>query len=198
MLVEKSRYPSEIHSIHHKNWLSVSDVKASFSIGHNRSNIFLTYHVEEPHVRAVQTEFNSPVWEDSCVEFFFSPEEDYYYNFEINAIGTVLCAYGINRHRREHLSESVLGKITTEPSLGRKPIEGIWGRVRWSLRITIPLETFVCSRIQSLSGLEARGNFYKCGDKLDRPHYLSWNPVPSPHPDFHLPEHFGPLTFQQV
>ena len=37
------------------------------------------------------------------------------------------------------------------------------------------------------------GNFYKCGDATEMPHYLSWNPIQTERPDFHRPEFFGEL-----
>ena len=37
--------------------------------------------------------------------------------------------------------------------------------------------------------------FYKCGDKLQTPHFLSWNPIDLPKPDFHCPAFFGLLQF---
>jgi hypothetical protein len=198
MLVERSKSPAEIHSIGHRNWVDVEDIKASFTIGHDGSNIYLHYQVDEPQVRAVNTAFNSPVWEDSCVEFFFSPGADkgYYYNFEFNAIGTILCGYGKHRDQREHLPEQILSKVVTVPSLGKHPIAGIWGETHWELQVKIPLEVLVFNKIEHLSGLSAKGNFYKCGDKLEQAHYLSWKPVQTSHPDFHLPVHFGPLSFE--
>jgi len=197
MVVEKSKTPSQSHAIGHPNWVGVEGIKVSFAIGHDGSNIYLNYHVEEPQVRAVNTEFNSPVWEDSCVEFFFSPTgKEYYYNFEFNAIGTVLCGYGKDRHKREHLPDSVLTQVETVPSLGKEPIGRIWGKTPWDLRVKIPKEVLVFSKIENLAGLKAKGNFYKCGDKLEKPHYLSWEPVRTQNPNFHLPEHFGQLSFQ--
>lgn len=196
MRIEKSRNPPINHSVGHQNWIPAEGIKVSFSIGHDGSNIYLFYQVEEPQVRAVNTDFNSPVWEDSCVEFFFSPNNEYYYNFEINAIGTVLCAYGKDRNKRQHLPHSILSKIVTEASLGSDPIKDMRGNIPWTLKVRIPAEILIYSGIKDLSGLEARGNFYKCGDKLDHPHYLSWKPVRNPQPDFHLPAHFGTLIFQ--
>lgn len=195
MVIQNTASPSEIHFIDHENWVPAEGIEAFFSIGHHEAHIYLSYQVEEPQVRAVNTAFNSPVWEDSCVEFFFSPEGEYYYNFEFNAIGTVLCAYGKERHERQHLPDPVLSKVVTEASLGKDPIAEIRGHTSWSLKVRIPLEVLIYNDIKELSGLEARGNFYKCGDKLDHPHYLSWNPVRTPKPDFHLPEHFGKLSF---
>ncbi|MGH2565575.1 MAG: carbohydrate-binding family 9-like protein, partial [Ginsengibacter sp.] len=38
-------------------------------------------------------------------------------------------------------------------------------------------------------------NFYKCGDKLPKPHFLTWNTVETEDPDFHAPEYFGSMEF---
>jgi hypothetical protein len=198
MIVSKNGIPSETHSIGHQNWVNAEGIKATFTIGHDSSNIYLSYTVVEPQVRAVNTAYNSPVWEDSCVEFFFSPARDkaYYYNFEFNAIGALLVGYGKDRHQREHLPESVLGQVETAASLGKKPIAGIWGETQWDLQVKIPVEVLVFHKMKDLSGLKAKGNFYKCGDKLEHPHYLSWKPVGSAQPNFHLPEYFGELSFR--
>jgi len=36
-------------------------------------------------------------------------------------------------------------------------------------------------------------NFYKCGDGLSKPHYLSWKPIVAEKPDFHRPEFFSTI-----
>ena len=41
-----------------------------------------------------------------------------------------------------------------------------------------------------------RGNFYKCGNQLPKPHFLSWNPIPTDNVQFHCPEFFGELDFE--
>jgi len=167
-----------------------------FSIRHDGTSIHLFYRVEEPQVRAVNTGLNSPVWEDSCVEFFLSVDGDKnYYNFEINAIGTVLGGYGPDRHERTRLSETLLSQINTSPSLGRDPIEDLNKRTIWTIKVVIPLEVLQFTKLASLSGTNGHANFYKCGDKLKQPHFLSWKPVLTPTPDFHTPRYFGPLSF---
>lgn len=201
MIVEKITGTNQIpakaeHSISNQNWVEAPDVHARFSIRHDGNSIYLYYQVDEPQVRAVNTKFNSPVWEDSCVEFFLSfGDDDGYYNFEINAIGTVLGAYGIDRHKRFHLADSLLTQIVTSPSLERKPIENLERRTFWSMQLIIPVRVFHFSRIKKLSGVDAHANFYKCGDKLKQPHYLSWKPVLTSTPDFHTPRYFGQLSF---
>ena len=41
-----------------------------------------------------------------------------------------------------------------------------------------------------------KGNFYKCGDHLSVPHFLSFAPIGVPKPDFHRPEFFCTLEFE--
>ena len=201
MIVEKLSDSSSLpekpeHSISNQNWVEAEQVNAGFSIRHKGSSIYLFYQVEEDQVRAVNTAFGSPVWEDSCVEFFISFEgDDNYYNFEINAIGTVLGAYGKNRHDRYKISDSLLAKIETTPSLGRDPFESLDERTIWKMQLMLPLEVFHFSDIKNLSGLDAHANFYKCGDRLKQPHFLSWKPVLTDKPDFHTPHYFGQLSF---
>ncbi|MEN8202141.1 MAG: carbohydrate-binding family 9-like protein [Bacteroidota bacterium] len=185
------------HSISHQNWVEAAQVSAAFSISHDGSSIYLIYHVTEDQVRAVNTEYNSAVWDDSCVEFFLSLETDgeNYYNFEFNAIGTVLGAYGKNRNQREWLSESLLSQVQTAPSLGRQVIESLEETTSWTLQVRIPVQVLNFSGVKDLSGMDGHANFYKCGDKLKQPHFLSWKPVILPSPDFHQPRFFGQLSF---
>jgi hypothetical protein len=120
---------------------------------------------------------------------------DRYYNFEFNAIGTILAAYGKDRHERTPLPGDLLDRIVTLPSLGRKPLGIIEGPVRWELQVSIPREVLTYTPLSDLSGTDGYANFYKCGDKLDHPHYLSWNPVLTETPDFHTPRYFRHLSF---
>ena len=198
MIVTKiSGSASEPNQIEHQNWVPADHVAASFEIQHDGSTIFLRYNVMEEQVRAVNTAFNSPVWEDSCVEFFLSPEGDSnYYNFEFNAIGTVLGAYGRDRNNRRWLPVDVLEKIVTKPSLGKNVIKNLEEETSWTLEVRIPVSVLCHSNISDLSGLKANGNFYKCGDGLKRPHFLSWQPVLTEKPDFHTPRFFGDLVFE--
>lgn len=184
----------ELPKIAHPNWVPAEGVNVSFDIKHRGTSILLKYMVLEPQVRAVNTGFNSAVWEDSCVEFFLCLEgDDSYYNFEFNAIGTILGAYGPNRNQREAIPEEKLGLIQALPSLGRKVINNMEGDISWELDIVLPVKALCYHKLSDIAGNHARANFYKCGDKLKKPHFLSWNPVLFPTPDFHRPEYFGSL-----
>jgi hypothetical protein len=63
--------------------------------------------------------------------------------------------------------------------------------------LSIPYSTFFLHDIKTLEGQTIRANFYKCGDKLQSPHYLSWNPISLPKPNFHCPDFFGILHFEK-
>ena len=180
------------------NWNPASDTLVSFEIRHDGTAIYLAYKVSENAVRAVNTGYNNAVWEDSCVEFFLAipGEHNNYYNFEFNAIGALLGAYGPDRHQREWIDPDILSDIEVSPSLGLKPFDVIAEPTTWTLNAKIPVAVLLHSGISNLSGLNATANFYKCGDKLPEPHFLSWKRVDHPVPDFHQPAHFGGLSFQ--
>jgi len=81
-------------------------------------------------------------------------------------------------------------------SPGSNPIGEMRGRFSWTITIAIPLNVFFHHKIKELKGRTFTANFYKCGDKLSVPHYLTWNPVGTSKPDFHRPDYFGRLEFK--
>ena len=64
------------------------------------------------------------------------------------------------------------------------------------MALIIPAEAFFRTAIIGFDGMRMKGNFYKCGDHLQKPHFLSWNPIHVDRPDFHRPEFFGELVFE--
>lgn len=166
--------------------------QAAFAIIHTGDHIFLQYDVSEKSVRAVQTAINSSVWEDSCAEFFIAFTDKGYYNFEFNCTGTPLLGFGKDRTGRELLPENVVGKIRTYAVIKSETN----CNVNWRLTVAIPAEVFLYDSPLLLSKQTGRANFYKCGDLLPDPHFLSWNNIQHPDPNFHLPEYFGTLNFE--
>ena len=167
-----------------------------FAIAYGKREIYIKYFVHEASVKAEMTEHNQRVYEDSCVEFFFMPADDgIYYNFEFNSIGTTLLSAGKGREERVFAERQTMDKIRTTGSLGKRPFKEEIKDTTWDLTIVIPFEALFLHSIISPSGLTGRANFYKCGDKLSIPHYLSWSPVQSDKPNFHLPSSFGIIRF---
>jgi hypothetical protein len=168
-----------------------------FRIAHDGKRIFLHYQVDEDSIRALYGEDNGQVWTDSCVEFFLRfPEDDYYYNLECNCIGTVLLGARKTRDESEQASGKITQTIERFSSLGRQPFALRKGNFSWDLALAIPIEVFFRNSIRDISGKKAYGNFYKCGDELLTPHFLSWNKIENPEPNFHLPEFFGEIRFE--
>lgn len=182
------------HLISTVNWADFSYCpEVKFRIAHNGNAVFLNFKVDENDIKAVADADNGKVWEDSCVEFFVSFDGEAYYNIECNCIGKILLGYGAPG-KRNHLSPEEIAKIDRWSSLGDKPVSGKTGK--WEVSYIIPKEVFAASNIKSFNGLKARANFYKCGDKLATPHYISWNPIDNIKPNFHLPKFFGELEFE--
>ncbi len=185
------------HNIDKINWPEFSYApEVDFSIAWNEKNIYLKYRVNEEVTGAVTLEDNGPVWKDSCVEFFVSPDRNnYYYNFEFNCLGVCLQGFGNSRHNREKASETELSGIIRKSSFPRKVLHESGIGNTWSLFIQIPASTLFRHPAFKFGKNSVTGNLYKCGDGLSRPHYLSWKPVQTPKPDFHRPEFFTLIEF---
>jgi hypothetical protein len=168
-----------------------------FRMAHNGKNILVHYQVEEESIRARYAEDNGMVWTDSCVEFFLRfPEDNHYYNLECNCIGTALLGARKSKNEAVHASLEALQTIERMATLGRNPFELRTGTFAWELTLVVPVAVFFQNPIRDISGMQARGNFYKCGDELLTPHFLSWNRIDHPTPNFHLPEFFGEILFE--
>ena len=168
----------------------------SFGIAHTGTQLMLRFDVHEKYTAAVTVEDNGPVWEDSCVEFFLSLDSSGYYNFEFNCIGAKLLAFRKERNLAEHASAQIMASIKTVPSMGFAPFASKEEDVRWTLDVIIPVGALFRHAISDFSGLKARANFYKCGDKLPEPHFLSHAPIEYPDPNFHLEQFFIPISFE--
>jgi hypothetical protein len=167
-----------------------------FNMAYGKKEIFLKFYVMEEYFKAEKTETNQMVSEDSCVEFFVSPADDHiYYNFEFNAIGTCLLGSGTGRSDNVTAQAKIVSGIRRLASAGDRFQEERAGPVEWTITLAIPFTTFFRHKVEYIKGMSFRANFYKCGDKLSVPHYLTWSPVKTPNPDYHRPEYFGTLKF---
>lgn len=170
--------------------------KVAFRIFHTGAWLMLRFEVEERCTAARVAEDNGRVWTDSCVEFFLAPGDDAgYYNFETTCIGRMLLGYRHTHADAVHASADIMRRILRTPTIGSEPFEERTGDNRWQMTLAIPPEALFRHTVTDWSGLEARMNLYKCGDELSQPHFLSWRPIASPKPNFHLPEFFSRVKF---
>ena len=172
--------------------------KVEFRLVYGDSALLLQFRVKEQAVRAVAAADNGEVWKDSCVEMFIRPAgDDLYYNFEFNCIGYCLLAVGPTREERELAKPEVLSQIRRKTSVEKRPFTERKEETDWELTAVIPFACFSKHPDFSPDGKTARANFYKCGDDLTVPHFLSWNPIKAVQPDFHRPECFGVVKFMR-
>ncbi len=192
--LDKQTERYQIKTLNWKGYDYKPDV--SFSIAYGEREIFLKYYIAEDYFKAEKTEANQMVCEDSCVEFFVSPENDgIYYNLEFNGIGTILLGTGTGRADSKRADPAIISQIRRKSTVGEKPVKEKKGKFEWSITIAIPVDVFFHHKIGDLKGKTFRANFYKCGDMLSVPHYVTWNPVGTENPDYHQPEYFGMLKF---
>lgn len=175
-----------------------------FRVLHDHAHLYLRFLVCDRYVRSTATTYQATVCKDSCVEFFVRPKRERgYFNFEVNAGGTLLLHYSENP---AYVTQSGCQKMVLVPeSWGRQV--AIWhsqpavvepeitGPVTWGLAYRVPvalLEAFV-GPLGELAGQTWRANFYKCADQTSHPHWAAWAPVPQL--NFHLPDNFGEIGF---
>lgn len=163
--------------------------------------LYVRFDVLDRHAKIAFSKLNSPVCQDSCVEFFVKPEKTAgYVNFEVNAKGTLLLSYITNPRRLpdgsiEHaeIDPRWAKQVVISSSIPRTSKKYIEGPLAWSVAYRIPLALLAAytGRCSAAPGSEWRANFYKCeGDE----HFGSWSPIGKPL-DFHCPDHFGKLLF---
>lgn len=167
-----------------------------FATAHTDTTLYIDFFVRCNYLRAVNYANNSNVHQDSCVEFFVQPHLDKqeYMNFEFNCIGTIHSARRIDRHNGTPRTDEELARVLRYPSVGTRPFQEVQGLITWSILVAIPLD-LMDIRYEG-KPVHMRGNFYKCADLTSAPHFLSWNPINTPEPDFHRPEFFGNITLE--
>lgn len=167
-----------------------------FRLAHDGENMYLQFQVREQEILAAIENDNERVCTDSCVEMFISFDNDHYYNAEFSCIGKALLGYRKTGEPAVRGTSAVMQSIKRLPTLGAGNRMHEQGDISWMLTLIIPLSAFWNEKIKSFSGLTAKANFYKCGDNLTVPHYLSWSEINTPKPSFHQPRYFGTLKFE--
>ena len=169
-------------------WVPAGGVRMEQRLCYNANALCVYQRAWETDIRAEYSAPLSPVHEDSCMEFFFSPAGDErYVNFEINPNACMELGFGPNRHERIRLCHKT-ERETFRPVCTRTP-DG------WTAEYRIPLSflRILYPEFSLRPGVSIRANCYKCGDKTARPHFLAWNAVETPAPDFHRPDFFGEM-----
>ncbi len=173
---------------------------------YDQENLYVDFRVRDRYVRAIQTDYQSPVCRDACVELFIQPRPDRgYFNLEINCIGTMLFSYVTDPTRLPGGEIAGVQKIPAEKAASiqvfstlKGPVpEEIEEPVEWRLAYAVPFPLFAVGEtiLRAPEGETWRGNFYKCAEDNSHPHWGSWAPI-GPVLNFHVPEYFAAIRFE--
>jgi hypothetical protein len=174
-----------------------TQTRVMYDYGH----LYVIFRVEDRYVKAVAQGYQSPVYLDSCVEFFFTPGTDVsqgYFNLETHCGGALLFQHQTARGKDTvRIADSDLDQIEVAHSLPSLITDEIQEPTTWTLEYRLPLSIIAkyAPWTKPCPGAVWKANFYKCADNTSHPHWLTWSPVNRPEPDFHRPEFFGALSF---
>lgn len=142
----------------------------------------------ESNPLAQKKNYDDQVCEDSCLEFFVSFDSNNdYVNFETNSIGTLLA------HVHFGGKKMLIDELISIPE-----IKSERGEDFWSVEYTLSSDDIgkLSNGFVLESGKSFNANFYKCGDKTEKPHYGMWNKINHATPSFHQPTQFGKLIIE--
>lgn len=182
--------------ISHANWKEQYPYVpiAVFDIARGETELYLRFFVKGNSLRAVNGIDNSPVHQDSCVEFFMKkPNDNVYMNFEFNCLGTCDAARRLSRLDRTSVLPEEYARIRRHSTVKSLPFSEKMGVFTWELTVAIPFDIMGLNPDNLPEKIY--GNFYKCADETAQPHFLSWSPIDLPEPDFHCPQFFGEINF---
>lgn len=171
--------------------------EAKVMVRNDHQYLYLRFEVEGDQLRAVAAADQGRVWEDSCVECFCQvPGDAHYINLESNCIGAMVASRRLSRKDEVvPFTPAEMQQIVRRCSLPREPFEERDGHFSWWVELDIPLSLIFRQNPPSFPQ-PLLVNFYKCADKTRKPHFLSWQPIPLPAPDFHCPQFFGEITLE--
>ncbi len=171
-------------------------VSANAQICYDDEALYIHLSTTEEEHRSVEKGPLGMPCEDSCLEFFFCPEEGdtRYFNFEFNSNPCLFLGIATNIQdltRLVTIRESDMFDIF-QPATNVRP-DG------WDITFRMPY-TYIRRFFPDFapaSGKTMRANFYKCAEKVEKPHFLTWNPILRQGRHlFHTQAEFGKLIFE--
>jgi hypothetical protein len=165
--------------------------------------LHLLFEVGDHHIAAADRDLNGATYEDSSVELFTDlGVEGRYLNFEANCVGVFKMAWqedgwqerGIGR---DLISRDLADRVAVTTSVAGPTREPRPDDEGWWLAATVPFDAvraFTGVDVAPEAGTEWGANVYRSGVETVE-QKATWNPTPTPEPDYHSPEHFGRFRF---
>lgn len=178
--------------IDNQQWLDPVDIAAHAQLCYDDEAFYVRMWAQEADIRAEypSNDLLANTYEDSCLEFFLAPVpgDARYLNFEFNPN----CAVGVQIGTEKANRTRLVRTDDVYESASMRTDDG------WEITYKIPFDFIrqFYPDFTAESGAVLRGNFYKCGNLTAHKHYLSWNPIDSGTPNFHMPACFGELVLE--
>lgn len=167
---------------------------------YDNDHIFLLFIAQDRYCTAKQTQLNHmKICEDSCVEFFFSPSGilgSSYVNLEVNCFGTMHIAYGDNRNERKYITAELANQIGCKTSITPDKKTEKCKQSYWTIEIKLPFSVIEQLTNKPVCKDKWFANFYRCGGIIES-QFSTWKQIDTAHPDYHQPNSFGKLIFDQ-
>lgn len=153
--------------------------------------LYLKMVCEEKNPLRTYVNDQDPVYRDSAMEAFLQFEtgrergtQETYLNFEVNANGALLVAYGTGRTYRTYFGKDEMKLFQNKAQV----LED-----RWIADVRVPVSVLekVYGPLHLGDGSVFYCNFYKISETQEIEHYASYFPIKTEIPSFHLPEYFG-------
>lgn len=161
----------------------------------DEERLYVAFVATDTHVSATVAERDAPVSADDAVEVYVAPDTGLvkaYYNFEFNALGTILDRSPADGRSASWNAEGVVVAVTVDGTLNEEDdVDG-----SWTTEVAIPFSAFAeyAPRVPPRDGDVWRLNLYRLGGQVN-PQYSVWSETGTPAPQFHVPERFGMVRF---
>ena len=182
-------------------WKSGAQEQTTARLLWDRKFLYVAFECDDAHISAKNTERDSPVYEDDCVEFFTAPDAarpNNYFNIEMNVNRGIL-----DRHHPDGPGKSEVPNWNAQGIRIATTVDGTLNDDSdtdrgWVLEVAIPFANFasVTGRSHPQDGDVWRVNLNRCGGETN-PQYSQWSRGKTEAPAFHTPATFGRVTFSR-
>ena len=170
-----------------------NNVTASAQLCYNDEALLVHLWANEPYTRAEERGIVGIPCLDSCLEFFFCPEDgdSRYFNIEFNANGCMFLGFGSS-------VENLIRIVPEDPEQKFFPHQISKTEKGWEIFYSIPYSFIrrIFPSFEVYSGKRMQANCYKCSDLTEPANYLSWSPIVGEPFTFHKPHCFGTMIFE--
>ena len=168
---------------------------AEVRLSHCTHYLYVYWAMKTKGLRATHVADLSPVAQENCMELFVQLSgERRYWNFEVNALGTLNASHREERPRPTRLTGTELASVLRSGSHVRQQpiVDDSDTEYDWWVALAIPWTLLGVIPGDLPSSINC--NAYACAGGIEHPYYLSLFSIDTPRPDFHQPRFFKSVS----